>query len=175
MRNVAFIFCVSCVSAAVIAAIAACAGQLENPERFADYEVPGDDDASAGTPRPDSGGGSSTTGGATTGGQPMPEACGDVPVDILRKSCGFAGCHGGPTPSEGLDLETDGVAARLKGKPTKAVGFTLIDVAAPENSAIYTKLASAPPFGTSMPLGTPLDDKAKACVLEWVKGIASGG
>ncbi len=135
--------------------VIACAGELENPQAF------------------------NADGTATTSSGDVdvsPASCGDVPLTVFKNDCASAGCHGGASPSAGLDLESDGVGARLKGKAASSEGFLLLDPAAPEKSAIYTKLSSPAPFGTRMPLGqAPLRAQASACVLEWVKGVAAGG
>lgn len=141
--------------ALVSALLVACAGELENPQEF-------NSDGTAKT--------------ASGNVDVSPASCGDVTVTVFKKDCASAGCHGASSPAAGLDLESDGVGARLKGKVASASGFVLLDPAAPEQSAVYTKLSSPAPFGTRMPLGqAPASAQTRACVLKWVKGVAAGG
>ncbi len=146
---------VSVISMAMTALlVVACAGQLENADEFNTD-------------------GTSKAAGANT---VSPESCGDVTVTFFKTDCATSGCHGAASPSADLDLASDGVGARLKGKSATASGFLLIDPAAPEKSAIYTKLLAPPPFGARMPLGGgAVSATTSACVLEWVRGVASGG
>ncbi|AKU96089.1 hypothetical protein AKJ09_02753 [Labilithrix luteola] len=133
-----------------VATFGGCAAELENPERFGN-------------------GGSNTTGGNTDGGSSAP-TCPDVP-QVLKASCGSAGCHGGATPTSNLDLASPDVGNRLKTQKA-TTGDPLIDPANPENSVLYKKTLPKPPFGSSMPLnGTPFDDSMRACLATWIGGL----
>jgi hypothetical protein len=141
----AFLLAMGCV---------ACPGTLDDPSRFYDAAPPGDEappqrSVDAGIDAP-----------GNTG-------CADVPT-MFHSTCGTPGCHSAASHTQGLDLETPDVAARLVGV-TAMGGGLLIDTSTPDKSVIYTKLTSSPPFGSQMPLGKPaLDATALACVHAWV-------
>jgi hypothetical protein len=128
--------------------LAACAGNLENPERFAD--------------------GGSVEGGATT------PACPDMEATVLIPSCATAGCHNATSKAGSLDLSGTGVAARLSGKAASGGGL-LVDPTHPDKSVLYTKTTTSPPYGSRMPLGGKLlDDATSACLLAYVSGSTQG-
>jgi hypothetical protein len=130
--------------------IAGCPGSLRDPGRFAD---------------------AGTTGGGADAGSNCPEA----PKEILAMKCGGVGCHGATAPAQGLDLVSDGVAARVVGvKATECMG-TLADPASPATSVLYTKLTAAPPCGGRMPVGGMLPDDEIACVKEWIAAQTPSG
>lgn len=139
-------------SVCAIAAIGGCAGELENPERFTT------------TGSNTSGGNGSDDGGSST------PTCPDVP-QVLKTSCGTAGCHGGAAPTSNLDLASADVGNRLKTQKA-TTGDPMVDPANPENSVLYKKTLPKPPFGASMPLsGTPFDDSMRACLATWIGGL----
>jgi hypothetical protein len=107
---------------------------------------------------------------------PDGNGCPDIPGGVLRGTCTSAGCHSAADKTQGLDLESPGVASRLVGACALGGGL-LIDPDQPSRSVMYAKVTIAPPFGSRMPLGKPpLDSTTIACVLSWVsaqKGTAS--
>ncbi len=98
--------------------------------------------------------------------------CADVPRDVLAARCATSGCHSAADKSQGLDLESPNVAARLVGVAAGAGPGLLIDPSAPSRSVVYTKLSASPPYGARMPFArTVLDDETTACVLAWVASL----
>ena len=130
---------VTAAAASFCLLLGGCPGKLRDPDRFTDAGKGG-------------GGGSS---------------CPDVPTEILAMKCAGSSCHSGATPALGLDLVTEGVAARLVGKEAVECKGALADPAAPEDSILYQKIAGVT-CGTRMPLGSPLADTEIACVKEWI-------
>lgn len=97
-------------------------------------------------------------------------SCADVEA-TFASTCAVAGCHSTAEMSGSLDLQSPDIRGRLRGKKASGGAPLLIDPAAPDKSALYTKLLPMPPFGTRMPLGRkPLDDATARCVLLWVGG-----
>lgn len=89
----------------------------------------------------------------------------------LLKPCN--GCHSTASSLGGLDLESDGLVARLSGKKGKGCEQgLLIDPDKVENSLLYALLRSAGPDKCSgiMPPGSPggFDDADAACILKWL-------
>jgi len=148
--------------------LSACAGDLKQPERFevgqgaasAAAEDAGPKDTKDDDKEPSGGGGSDA--GAS--------ACGSTAA-MLKAKCG--GCHSAADPVGGIDLASDGVAARLKDAPSSAAceGFSQIDSKDPGQSLIYLKVTDTPPCAPRMPIGTPLSDTEQACLLEWLEQL----
>lgn len=139
--------------------LAACAGELENPERFSAPSV------------------SRCTIDV------------DVQTEIFGTpetpaKCGLGGCHGAVggaiAPASGLDLVSPGVEARLVGVTGVCMGL-LIDPADIENSLMIRKLHPSPGCGQRMPFGGMLTDDEIDCVTEWAQqavmmgGVDGGG
>lgn len=131
------------------AASLGCPGGLENPERFGD------------------------------GGQVVGDAGGGVVCDLdienpdgglFKVSCGGAGCHESPSPSQMLDLVSPGAKARVaaqvstcRGKPMASF---MLEITGDSN--VCNKLL--------MPLGKPrLTEVEKKCLEDWVKSATDGG
>jgi hypothetical protein len=135
---------------------AGCPGTLEDPAAFLDAARAGDLAADAS----------------------LSEAgnCPDVPRSVFIPSCTTVGCHDAQTKTQGLDLQSPGVASRLVGVPATEGPGLLIDPSAPSSSVLYLKLTPKPPFGARMPLVGRLDDATIACVLAWVtaQGTTTG-
>jgi hypothetical protein len=70
----------------------------------------------------------------------------------------------------GLDLEAPNPFARLVGQKATGGNGVIIDSGGdPNQSVLYLKLKSPPPFGAQMPLNSPkLDDQTVACVGDWI-------
>lgn len=148
--------------------LSACAGDLKQPERF---EV----SQGAASAAPEDAGSKDTkdddkepSGGSDAGAS----ACGSTTA-LLKAKCGTAGCHGAVGGAAGLDLATDGLAARLKDLPSSAAceGYAQIDSKDPGQSLIYLKVTDTPPCAPRMPIGTPLSDTEQACLLEWLEQL----
>jgi hypothetical protein len=129
-------------------------------------------------------GGASTGTGGTTGGNP--EACVLALIKPDSKGCAITGCHAGSRPFAGLLLTEEVIRNpkdQLVDKPNKGNGGAvpgcqagvakLIDLVQPDKSLLYTKLMAQPPCGDRMPGGNPLSDAEMACVLNWIKSVAS--
>lgn len=146
--------------------LSACAGDLENPERF-DAVLERFD---GGSGRPgllrDAGSGS----GARDAGSSAdaPPAC---VTQLFNKTCGAVGCHekGNMT----LDLVSAGVTERLvdqKSESTMCEGKTYIDSSGGE-SLLFEKLGQSPPCGARMPLVGTLTAQQKTCLTDWISSL----
>ncbi len=131
--------------------LAGCAAHLQDPERF---EAALD------------GGGSSSASSS---------ACGDVPT-ILAMHCASAGCHSTASMTQGLDLQSPNLFGRLAGQSAVGGPGVIIDPQGdPNQSVLYLKLMSPPPFGSQMPLtGAKLDEATIACVASWIMSEGGG-
>jgi len=94
-------------------------------------------------------------------------SCGAVEKTIIHARCGS--CHGATNGTSSLDLASDGVLTRLANRKTLDGAHVLVTPGKASESAIYTKVLSAPPFGSRMPLGTPLSDAEIACIKQWIE------
>lgn len=138
---------------------AACAGELNDPERF-------------------TGGGTADAGpGAVADADPSaPDAdsvaaCGDVHADIIVPRCAGGACHDDVGPSAGLDLLSADLGTRLIDVASGCNGLPLIDSADRPASYLINKLGATPTCGGSMPPGPLLPPADVACVIEWVEGL----
>jgi hypothetical protein len=134
--------------------VAACAGTLDDPDRFrASTGGPdGSGDVAADTPE-------------------AAASCPDLPTTLFKPVCGTtAGCHGTPNPEDGLDLVSPDLPRRLVGVPAVGGGL-LVDPAHPEASVLYVRISQI--GGAPMPPSGPrVDDATLACVLSWVTSLA---
>ncbi len=158
--------------AGALGLLTACPGELKDKAEFEAYAASHPD---AGAPATGDAGGSETSGSsgsspsAGSSGTAGNEACGDVVERIFVPSCAGTGCHGDTSPQQDLDLVSPGVKSRLVGVPGKQCLQPLVDLQAPEQSLIYTKLLTKPDCGAQMPLARPPLSAAEiACVLAWV-------
>lgn len=150
--------------------VAACAGDLENPERFA--SLAGGDggggvpdaspplDTGVAPPVLDAGGG---------GGEP---AC---VTDTLASVCGTTACHGPGAPQ--VDLVSPGVRARVVDQPASAAGLCAgrTYVASDgSGSLLLDKLVDPPPCGSKMPLVGAITAVQSQCLADWVGALAGG-
>ena len=70
---------------------------------------------------------------------------------VLQANCG--GCHGGPTPSEGLDLTAEDAYAQLLSPSIQEPGMKLVEPGDPEASYLWLKLLGGPGIvGKAMPI-----------------------
>ena len=140
------------VAAALLASLAACAGTLDEPERFRE-------------------GGASSLLAAEAGAAPA-SACVPVETGILQPRCASAGCHAAASSAAGLDLASPDVLVRLANQAVAGGAGSLIVPGNPAASVLYMKLAAPPPFGSRMPVGVPLDEATRACVRDWIATAA---
>lgn len=91
---------------------------------------------------------------------------------LMQARCGAASCHGSGGAAAGLDLATDGLAARVGDR--KASGACadapLIDRDDPAQSVLYRRVTGAS-CGVQMPLGGLLRSDEQACILSWIEGL----
>ncbi len=137
------------------ALLGACAGNLENPERF---------ETGYGTAvaAADSDAGLEGRATADAGGCDFPQ--------LMAARCASAGCHDASSKAANLDLASEGLRARLADTPGSAAcpDHLQVDTENPENSLIYLKVTDAPPCGARMPYGGTLSDDEQACMLAWL-------
>jgi hypothetical protein len=111
-----------------------------------------------------------------------PERFGPLTCNVpasFKQSCASAGCHSASSPANGLDLASDGVAARVVNVMASAsgscAGHVLADPGNPDESLLVTKLGDSPPCGSHMPLtGTSFTDAQIECVRSWIEQQAGG-
>jgi hypothetical protein len=103
---------------------------------------------------------------------PQPDASSCNFRQLMTNKCGSASCHGNGGAAAGLDLISDGLAARVGTRQgAGACGdFPLIDREQPQNSALYRKLTDTA-CGPRMPLGGALSLAEQQCVLSWIEGL----
>jgi hypothetical protein len=94
-----------------------------------------------------------------------------VPSQLFVPRCGGAGCHAPGAPAAGLDLVSDGVAARLVGVQAQGGPGLLVDPLSPDSSVLVRKLTPAPPFGAQQPPGMPHEPAAIDCIRRWVRTL----
>lgn len=138
------------------AVFAACASDLEDPNRF---RAPRSSDGA------DGGGGAGADGDAA-----VAEACpGGTPPVLSSTTCAGAGCHAATAPAAGLDLASPDLEGRLTGKEG-TTGALLVDPSAPAESVLYKRLL--PDAALRMPPGPDaLDDATVECVKTWIASL----
>ena len=96
--------------------------------------------------------------------------------EILKTSCGSAGCHG-PGSGVGNWAESlEDAQTFIDSEPVTAgcgsVDAVLIDTENPAESLIIQKVDGAPPCGGAMPIvGDKLTDEQISCVQEWMQSL----
>jgi hypothetical protein len=97
----------------------------------------------------------------------------DDPARFVAQTCGAEDCHEWGNPNGVVDLNSDGVAARVLDQPPKdCAGYLLVDTAHPERSLLLSKLEPMPVCGAPMPFMRPaLSPEEKACVLRFVDDL----
>jgi hypothetical protein len=143
-ERVAFAFASACAAALV----SACAGTLDDPDRFRDGGAPTPPAAEA------------AAGPAST--------CPPIETGVLAPKCASAGCHTATGGAGNLDLASPDVLGRLANKAATGGPGSLVVPGDPDKSVLYSKLTATPPFGSRMPLGSNLDDATLACVHDWI-------
>ncbi len=112
---------------------------------------------------------------ASTPDASVPASSCDVPA-LFAARC-LTACHDQGTRLGGLDLQSQDLGRRLFDR--RAAGrsdYLIIDSELPEESALYLKLLSRPPYGTRMPqTGEGLTAAERACVLAFVTAAADAG
>jgi hypothetical protein len=87
-------------------------------------------------------------------------------------SCLGGVCHGAGDPVGALDLESEGVEARLVGASAATCERTLVIPGDPGGSFLFEKIASpSPACGLPMPLDGPLAPELVACVHDWIVAL----
>jgi len=143
----------------LLGAAPACAGKLQQPQRFAAAVKKYRGGTPPSTP---------VTGGSEDDAGEEPPACA---LDLFKSTCGQTSCHA--KGSAQLDLVSAGVAARLidqSSQSTTCDGHTYIatDGAA---SLLLDKLSDKPPCGAKMPLGGTISASNMQCLTTWVHSL----
>jgi hypothetical protein len=148
----------------LVMACVGCAGELEEPERFA--FLFDDDDSGTGQPGPG-------PGPAMDASTPMPTAPPACVTALFQKSCGLTGCHSANAAQ--VDLVSPGVAARLIGKKSTSDDCMNRPFIATDGSAslLIEKLRSPAPCGSTMPIGAPLTTAETMCLTQWVGTVSN--
>jgi len=92
----------------------------------------------------------------------------DVEADIFMPKCGIGSCHDTMTMQNGLDLQSAGIASRIKSQTSMCMGESLLQL-------IPQKLTATPPCGATMPVGSPLTTDEVKCVDDYISKLADGG
>lgn len=90
---------------------------------------------------------------------------------IYNQSCALAGCHSGPVPAEGLNLEQGQAYDNtvLKVSVQDEEGHFLVEPFDPATSHLYLKVAGLEDDGEQMPLGGPaLSDDLQQALSDWI-------
>ncbi len=173
--------------AALWVAVAACAGDLEDPEAYAELRPTGEDAFAGGEDAGDDAGGSGSSdgdGGADDGGtdggtdggddDALPGCAGTVPA-FLTDETRCASCHFDGSPAgAGLDLLSDGLADRLDGAVGGCPEELLIN---PENPTASTLVQwtdeGVDGCGIALmpPIGSELNAAELQCLIEWIDGL----
>jgi len=181
-KNAALVRGTWCV---LIALCGGCPGTIDDPTIFGELAEPpaGEPVLDAGTlvdarvadpPRTEDAGGTrpvdAGTPGAVVDAAPPAPAC-DFKA-LMQTKCGNAACHGGPTNSTGLDLTSEGLAARLMGESGSGVCGTkqMIDLDDPADSVLYLTVTGSS-CGTRMPIGASLTEGEQTCILRWIENL----
>jgi len=96
----------------------------------------------------------------------------DIYAELVAPNCATAGCHDSVTMSQGLDLETPGIAERYVDTAGTDGPCILIDSSAPEESLFLTTLEPTNPCGVlRMPLVGSFDQTDIDCMARWVDDL----
>jgi hypothetical protein len=160
-----------CLTASATSLIAACAGDLDDPQRFMD----------AAPPPVDAGKVDARTAPREAASQSdascSPASAENVPKDVFVTACATAGCHNPVDLAGSLDLKSSGVASRLVGvQAHDGPGVYVATDGDPTKSDLYLLLTPSFPFDNQMPLGQPpLDAPTLGCVRAWIELQAKPG
>jgi hypothetical protein len=154
------------IALALLSSASACAGDLDQPERFEAIVKrfrDGGPGGSGGLLR-DSGAGPADAG-----------ASGDAPpacvTQLFTKTCGAVGCH--EKGSMTLDLVSAGVTERLVDQESGTMlckDRAYIDSSGGA-SLLFDKLGTSPPCGAKMPLVGTLTATQRTCLTDWVSSL----
>lgn len=145
-----------------------CAGELEDPDRFAFLLEPKDGGAGD-VANP---GASGSGGSAAKPLMPPPECV----TKIFQASCNNVTCHG--KGASQVDLVGAGVESRLIGKMSASNGLcknrVLVSPSGGESLLLEKITKTQPACGAAMPpLGTQLTDTDQTCLTNWVESLAN--
>ena len=143
-----------------------CAAKLEMPEDFAFLKGPTQDAGSRDASDGDAAGNEPPN-------LPPPTSCA---ADIFQNICGSAACHGSESMIY-IDLESEGVSARLLDGPTSAAGACEGRTFVSSSNAgdlLLQKVSENPPCGVRMPFGKPvLTAEQVKCLSDYVSSLKS--
>jgi hypothetical protein len=98
-----------------------------------------------------------------------------VRTTIFGEACAGV-CHGADKPAVGLDLTSQGADALVGKSALGCEGHALVVPGSPELSFLYEKVASErPSCGDRMPIDMLLSETGKACLADWIRGLAPDG
>jgi len=91
---------------------------------------------------------------------------------LMQQKCGGSACHGGPSSSTGLDLTSENLAMRVRGKKGSGgcTSSLIIDPDNPAESVLYTSVTDDT-CTTRMPIGQKLPDSEQQCILQWIEAL----
>lgn len=153
---------------AAVFMVTGCAGDLDNIDAFLDSGIGGGSDA--GTL---DGGGQADSGPAPDMGvDPCPQYV-DIHAELVVPQCASSFCHDSDRPSVGLDLLSDGFAARLVDVASTSdtcAGEVFIDSNDPSQSLLLEIVTPNPPCSQTMPFGAALglSPEDTACFEVWI-------
>lgn len=96
-------------------------------------------------------------------------------LEVTRVRCATSGCHSGADPAGELDLEAEGLAARLRDVTSTCDGRALIDTRNVNASFAIEKLGDMPECGSRMPLVGDLRASEEACLSGFFRTVAMDG
>jgi hypothetical protein len=91
-------------------------------------------------------------------------------TDIFEVTCAQAACHDAMSMMNGLDLQSPGIAMRIKNGTSSSACMSV-----PLTTLIPKKLTATPPCGSQMPVGAPLTADQVSCVDEYIAKLLDGG
>lgn len=177
-------------SCALAVLACACAGDLDDPQRFDMRNAPSNSDTNPPVSDvndiailPVSGTTGGTAGAASGGAMASIDAGTRVPAFVpipecvertFASRCADSGCHGPGTTQ--VDLISAGVVERMLDQPSSQIlscaGRTLI-ASDGTSSLLLDKLADPPPCGSRMPLRGHVRTQDMRCLHEWVVSLQS--
>ena len=106
------------------------------------------------------------------GGGPDPNArFSRVQGEVFSVSCTLAGCHAGPGPAAGLDLEpASSYAAIVRVPSAQRADLARIEPYQPDRSYLIKKVrGDADVSGSAMPLTGTLSVEQRSLLVDWVR------
>ena len=153
------------IASALLSSASACAGDLDQPERFDAVLKRFRDGGTGNVGLLRDSGTAPADAGASEDALP---AC---VAQLFGKTCGAVGCH--EKGSMTLDLVSAGVTERLVDQESDTMlckGRAYIDSSGGA-SLLFDKLGTSPPCGAKMPLVGTLTAAQRTCLTDWVSSL----